>query len=661
VVKFANPISNQRGVALPLVLILLVVITILGVAAINISEGNTSLIGRFVGGEKALYNAEKGYNQYLWRLNDNPDFYKDSSKFDCDQTSDSNYHIYTPKDKSADTNNNFRLQIRVPLIDVGGKIQPAQNQVVIRSTGWPKNNTQQMRTIEVELFKRTFTQYMMISNSDTDSKGDPVKWRMGDRVYGPIHSNKEIHVDLIDIFDIDDMPVFYGLVTYKDGIVIYPKSYDWAASWLGNDPLYDPRIFRQGHQQLAKGITFPPGNTELRALAKIDGHYYDGRTCIWLKGDSYDVRYYDRTSGKWYFNGVEYRFAHQNLNLGTISQWFNSYQYLPAWRNEASSTEDLYFKVEGGTETGYKSFAALRNSIPSLPLPPNGVIYVDGQTGNGPHDMGSGFPAIAGKYNPSMGNVFVSGQLDGKLTIASANDIFITGHDPCDWRHPDNIPGFNGATYPGVTYSNTTFQNIMDGDDFLYTEVGGDGDDMLGIIAKRQIRTIHWNWPSQISYKYKYLLLPTPTDNFAYNWGQAPQTFNASLNLAPRDTAPTNMYINAALFAIDESFGYETNWTDLWALEQTLGALLGSFEIENSLQPKDTLTMFGSVAQNFRQMTDKPPEIDFSIDFQTIAGYKQSYAHDPRMENEMPPHFLDPANSGWESIHWEEVTTHIPS
>ena len=61
--------------------------------------------------------------------------------------------------------------------------------------------------------------------------------------------------------------------------------------------------------RLEREIKFP-GNAalnELRVLAKSDGHYYNGRTCIYLKGDTYDVRYYDLDTQNWYFNGQRYR------------------------------------------------------------------------------------------------------------------------------------------------------------------------------------------------------------------------------------------------------------------------------------------------------------------------------------------------------------------
>ena len=66
--------TNEYGVALPLVLALMIIMTLLSITAMNIAANNTTLASRFFGTEKALYAAEKGYNQYLWKLNNDSDF-----------------------------------------------------------------------------------------------------------------------------------------------------------------------------------------------------------------------------------------------------------------------------------------------------------------------------------------------------------------------------------------------------------------------------------------------------------------------------------------------------------------------------------------------------------------------------------------------------------
>ncbi|MFZ5897817.1 MAG: hypothetical protein ACOYU7_01305, partial [Bacillota bacterium] len=105
------------------------------------------------------------------------------------------------------------------------------------------------------------------------------------------------------------------------------------------------------------------------------------------------------------------------------------------------------------------------------PLPPNGVIYVDG-TSNPDESR-------TDKWNLSRGNVFVSGTLNGRLTIAAANNIYITGRDPTNFN-------YSSATVTGgVQYADSDFNPD-----------GGITDDMLGLVANGRIRLLHYYWPT---------------------------------------------------------------------------------------------------------------------------------------------------------------------
>lgn len=639
-----NSSRDERGVALLLVLALMAIMTLLAMTAMNVAEGNTTIVSRFLGNEKALYAAEQGYNQYLWKLNNNGSFYKDASIWDCDTTSESGFYIYTIRDASEDEAKNFRVEIRVPLISVGSStLEPAKNEVIIRSTGWNGNNLEDKRTIEVELFRRTFTQHAMISNKEQASDGDNVLWYAGDTVYGPIHTNDTFYLDNSILSR--GNATFWDLVTYGDSIKVLGLSL-WETD---ESVLNNPDIFKKGTMKLEREIVFPGSKelNELRVLARMDGAYYDGRTCIYLDGNTYNVRYFDRDTNSWYYNNVRYRMvAHSNPSLSE-------------WLNESSPDRFLYETLDNNNSViaRYYSFASLASSCPSLALPENGVIYVDGSPGSGTHPYNS---VIAAKFQPTLGNVFISGKLDGRLTIASANDIYITGHDPCDWRHPSLITDFNDSD-PGVTYSDTDYDQTWsaDGSEWLGTEV--EGDDMLGLIAKRNVHILHWNWPSQVSYVVASVLLPDQ-DRYCYNWGRRPLTLSSLdfYNLIVHDTAPHDISLFGSLFAIDGSFGYETNWVGLNNLQNMLEGLISSFPGLGNFVSKGQMTIFGSIGQNLREHTTKPPRFDdFDFDFDWVAGYSTEYTHDPRMLNDMPPHFVSPANSGWYSNHWEETDNHI--
>ena len=263
---------------------------------------------------------------------------------------------------------------------------------------------------------------------------------------------------------------------------------------------------------MTKPLQFP-GNaelSELKVLAKAGGDYYNGRTCIYLKGNSYDVRYYDRGTSSWYYNGQRYRLYPRTVPDFSFLDWEDNQErakILEEWKTEASDRV-LYQALDNNNNVigEYTSFNALKNSglCPSFDLPENGVIFIDGMQGNGthPYPLLTSNCELLSKYQPELANVFISGKLNDRLTIVSANDIYITGNNPTDWRHPSKISNFNGSS-PGVTYSSPDpfYTNQIVGGQFTETIVNG-GNQMLGLIARRNVHVLRWNWPS-----HTYLIL----------------------------------------------------------------------------------------------------------------------------------------------------------
>lgn len=169
-------------------------------------------------------------------------------------------------------------------------------------------------------------------------------------------------------------------------------------------------------------------------------------------------------------------------------------------------------------------------SAVTRPLPPNGVIYVDG-TSNPDESR-------TDKWNLSRGNVFVAGTLDGRLTIAAANNIYITH------KNPTNFNYLTAGSTGGLCYANDDFDPN-----------GGITDDMLGLVANGRIRLLHYYWP---------------TSTWPY--------YDVLAGLAG-DVSPQNVTIHGALFALNPSWEYE-EWDE--------GPARG------------TITLVGSITQQFR-------------------------------------------------------------
>jgi hypothetical protein len=467
--------NNQRGIALPMVLALIVIITLLGFTAMSLAENQTLMVTRSQQQEKALHYAEAGIHHYLYMLNGNRDFYKTTESDDLQ------------KIDTAFESGFYRLTVSPP-----STTTPI---VTIRSTGWTKSRPDLRRTIEVSVHKREFVQNIYASGKEVNDKDEEVWWIQGDVVNGPLHTNGSLNINGYQGRG-STGPVFYGPVTYSGARVNFMDDREGTTE------------FHKGRPVKVPPLVFPSTNSALKSIADNDGYLYEGRTCIYINGNSLTIRDKD----------------------GNVS---------------------------------------------NRSLPPNGVIYVDGNTGN--------------KWGTDTANVFVSGTLEGRLTIATANDIYITAWDPTNWDQPDSS-GPKGTYTGGLSYAGYDGSNITD------------IDDMLGLIAAGYVRILHDNWPRS-------------GNNLRWN---------------NYDVAPDNITIHGAIFALNHSFEYE-NW--------------------DSGGAKDTVTLLGSITQNSRGAVGTYNPDSGKI----ISGYLKDYTHDPRMLYDMPPHFLEPTNSGWEIKSWKEV------
>ncbi len=602
--------SNNWGFTLPLVLCIITVLLILSFSAYSLSMNNRQILSKSLDKDIALYNAESAYNKALWQLNNiGYSFYTmhDTSPID-DEFNSKPYRFYRLPD-----GDNYRLEILVPLreiIDMPGKFKEDNNNLIIRATGWDIKTPNYLRTIEVEVYKRTFTQHALVNGNEWlngQEGGKEIWWTTNDEMYGPIHTN--------DVLFIDGNPKFYGLVTVTKGIK------------KKNSTVGDANIFINGVEQ-RDSLEPSPSNPELKAHAITNGDYYKGRTCINLVNDGYNVRTYDVNNEVWKYNNIEYRFV-TTPNRSKPKTWNDK-----ELQNEAASDSSIMFQrvirnpngtineaATNASDNSFSSFDKLKKSDAfknPIPLPKNGVIYVDGETGGGT----TGNSARTGKMAPDLGNVFVSGILDGQLTIAVANDIYIVGHDPCDWRDPAksediknekdmNIPWFNATPNDssktiGVIYKNTGFKQVTKDDIWDRTEVTGIGNDMLGLVANRKVHVLQYHWPS----------------NFGNYYWETP-------NPKSTDFAPKNICIYGAIYSTSDSFGAE----DWQAFSENKGFI----------------EFVGSMTQAFRGPVGQVGG----------NGYNKNYSHDPRMLLDAPPFYPLPEDIGWLSSRWNETDDHI--
>ncbi|WP_077367723.1 pilus assembly PilX N-terminal domain-containing protein [Anaerosalibacter sp. Marseille-P3206] len=529
-----NNYKNEKGIVLPIVVIVFSIMLILGFSMINTTDNETKLNKRDEESKKALQYAEAGYNAYLWHLNDDVNFYS----IDTDKLDEDTRALVNGED----------IEFRDGFYKVNAeKPSDTDRYVKITSTGWTKTDPSNKRTVVAKIRKKQFVHQVYVSDSD----GSNIWWTTGDECHGPYHTNGTLRVQ--------KNPQFFDTVTYSSGI---------DDNKIKGDKKY---VYKAGDPKEVEKLEFPMNNEDLKEWAAKDNMVFQGRTCIYLDGDKVEIR------------------------------------------NGNSEKVMLY---------------SISNDIK------NGVIYVEGK------EEKSEYRNFYEKFDLNYGNVFISGTLKGRLTIAAKNNIYITASDPTIWDVPSQY------TAKGIEYYGTKFNgkkdstgtgdeemSALDREKGIYTryamrngETGADGKDMLGLVANNDIMVMHYGW-------FKYKNENDPNDEpFLYHWKKEYYFFGHRWVKVPYkiNVAPENITIHAAVFAVNGGFG---------------------FEQYRSGVKKGNITLWGNITQRERKEVGT-----FDINSgNNRTGYKKRYAHDPRMFYDYPPHILEPTNVGWEVIEWKEI------
>lgn len=545
-------INNNKGLTIPIVLIVLSIIVIFGTVTLSITTSQSRFNVLDDASQKALAYAEAGYNKYLWHLNDDLNFYSTDAHFEL-------------------VNKPIEYRDGYYMLDV---TKPSDDDrfVTIKSTGWTKENPDIKKTILAKIRKKQFVHHVYVSDND----GDNIWWTTGDESHGPLHTNSDIRIQ--------KKPIFYDTVTYVNNL------------YTGTSYNPDFKVTNPVQPMKTDKLEFPDSNKNLKEWAEKDNMVFYGRTCIYLNGDEIKIR---------------------NQN-----------------------SDEIITK-------------SLKNDIS------NAVIYVDKVP-----DSDKSVKGGTGKFGIRSGNVFISGELDGKLTIGAEDSIYITYTDPTEWYDydPNDIYDKNNKpnqpptsfrwedssreTYPengGIIYSNTYFSgnksgigdemSSYDSEKGIYTRYSFDkndknkpGSDMLGLIANNDILILHYGWPKKAyeqdgsddhwNFEWKWVRY--------WNWEQWKYIYQWEKYSKTYDVAPHDVTINAAIFSINGGFGYESY---------------------NKGPQKGNITIWGNITQRQR----KP------VGLIETTGYSKKYAHDPRMFYDYPPHILEPTNVGWEIHEWKII------
>jgi hypothetical protein len=384
---------DDDGVALVITLALTLVMTILVTAVLSSAATSQRQANHDQDWQGALAAAEAGIDDYLFRLNRNDAYWRYPA---AGPAPDGNtaFTAWTPVPGAA-SEGTFRYTVEASRLATEGVLR-------LTSSGQVRNAT---RTVETLLRRSGFLNYLYFTEFETldpvayptaedqnwadvncsrhrySGSGRPttgrpsspsegcleINWVTGDTVRGPFHSNDR----LLMLGD----PVWEGPASTTS-----PPPF-----WVGSG---SPQ-FNGGALRNAPRLDMPPSNRSIRDQADhtigSDGCLYTGPTQI--------------------------RMVNNQLKI-----------------------KSPYTKRTG---TGCGAFPTTAEV--TIPFPTNGVIYVQNIPAASADenftpdctDQGLGYPiaadiAPAGSYSCRNGDAFVEGTYDGRLTIASDNNVILT-------------------------------------------------------------------------------------------------------------------------------------------------------------------------------------------------------------------------------------------
>ncbi|MCC5911468.1 MAG: hypothetical protein JJT76_13615 [Clostridiaceae bacterium] len=289
-------------------------------------------------------------------------------------------------------------------------------------------------------------------------------------------------------------------------------------------------------------------------------------------------------------------------------------------------------------------------------LPANGVIYVkngEGQQGETPGNVYNPYISVINHYGSSREVTEEDfWNYDKKIRYTRGSQVYEVGlgefyHDARNTRRvlwwwtnvafPSFIPSSAYDTLKSqaeAEWNNFTnhqikelYQNIKKSNYYGNAFISGKLDATLTIVTDNNIY-IKENGVEYASIQFKKVP-ENPTNNQLVRM-EALETRRNMLGLIANQhvyidhhNVNNDVTIHAGIFA-GESFGYE------FFREKKRG----------------TIILRGSITQNIRG----PVALA-----NNTAGFAKDYAHDPRMTNDTPPHFIEPANDSWTIIEQRRV------
>lgn len=679
---------DEGGFALASTIGILGVVTLLVIALTSATINVTRQARREVGYSAALGAAEAGVQDFLYRLNSEPDYWRRIPSADevaspnpNRDTTNAAFTSFVPV--SGATNGAAYTYTVEQFIEVAPPEVP-EGRIVVTSTGAVGGVT---RTIRVTLERETFLDYAYAAdkgtldpelytswppnlfdgdgNNDRDST-QPADFRVGpDAVtvakeqcgkYWRYSATRPLndptdrggdtrapyagrHPDCHE-FQFNGA-VFDGPFHFNDVIVLRGDSSTWRSTATtsygngANPPQVPAPPYRQlntggqvptpvfgdppgtGRLEYRRPIEFPPNNRELRDTAALPrpggGYVFTGPTRIVMLDDQIYVDS-PRSSGRY-----------------------------------------------SGMSAGGQGY---------LPLPPNGVVYVENAPAGCPAGWRPPLGGITGslevqdylsamypaypstsqndditEYNCTAGDAYVQGELLGRLTIGAQNDVVVTWHIGYDSSPTAGTPSGYAGTPP------TTDR------------------DVLGLVADGQIRVFK---PTRCVYRLRLLVNGQETNvcEHGYNIpfhsaGGALRTINdltiyGALLTTQRALNVANATMGGRIGTLTVVGTLTERFASYTGTPATSGGVGGGHAVpRNAAEIPDNCAdpvVPGSIVArdgNAGNLAANPPRQPTGS-CSTVGGLFKRFVYDDRVQYIEPPSFLSPDSVSWNQERFEE-------
>jgi len=473
--SFRNYIKGDSGAALLVALLVGMVLIMIVVGAHRLSTTHSREQQVTATYEEAFQNAESGINWFIYKANDDETFVSRlvRGEIDLDQM------VEDELDGVVD-NLEFDPQIT-------GDVDYASVEIMVESTGVAENpvtGENLERTIEYEIENRQFVNFVWLTNAET------AWFSCMHELRGPVHSNGRLRIRSTGLDD----------VTFHDTVT---QSYDDDVNWgenvddeecLSDDP--DDGNFRSGYPETgADRVDYPPDNQELRDIAAEEGLLYDGLTRINIDGNEIEVR--EGLDGDVDTESIDedgmviYVKGESNYHEETCDGVEEGEQF-----DSIEEAKSECFEC-GGVEVGVGWWPNYEEKTLYCDVCGEKDNFLSTEEDCGCNDGCDNCFEVCGrevecddcedavKFDEDAADVYISGELDGRLTIAAERDIWISGYNTVeDWSAEQT----GGVTYYGITSDTGQDWDWRDPRDQDAPE------SMLGLIANNNIQIFDGGW-----------------------------------------------------------------------------------------------------------------------------------------------------------------------